>query len=72
MSDSGSLGTRLPPKTVAAIVATLLAGVFVVQNREEGRIEFLWMHLDVGVWLALAVTFLLGAAAGWLLHTRSN
>jgi uncharacterized integral membrane protein len=67
VSDGGG-GVRLQPRTVAAGVVTILALIFIAQNREEGTIEFLFLDVDVGLWLALAVTFLLGIAVGWLLR----
>lgn len=71
MADQESSGIQLSSRTVAAGIVTLLALVFVVQNRRRSRIEFLWMDVDVGVWLALGVTFLLGALVGWLATRRS-
>jgi uncharacterized integral membrane protein len=71
VADQESSGIQLSSRTVAAGIVTLLALVFVVQNRRRSRIEFLWMDVDVGVWLALGVTFLLGALVGWLATRRS-
>jgi len=73
MNDQPSSGIQVSPKLLAASIVTVLAVVFVAQNREESRIDFLWMHLELGLWLALAATFLLGAMVGWLVNrSRSN
>jgi uncharacterized integral membrane protein len=67
-----SPGRRLQPRTVVAVVLILLAVAFVAQNRRETRIEFLWMDFEVGVWIGLVVTFLLGMAAGALVSRRGD
>jgi uncharacterized integral membrane protein len=59
---------NIEPRTVAAAVVILLVLAFVIQNGEKRTIEFLWFDIDVGLWIALTVTFLLGAAVGWLLR----
>jgi uncharacterized integral membrane protein len=54
-------------KLIAAGVVAVLALVFVLQNRSEGTIRFLFLDVTVGVWVALLVAFGLGLLLGLLL-----
>jgi uncharacterized integral membrane protein len=59
---------RLSPKLVAAAVVTVLVVVFIFQNTERNTIDFLWLSVETGLWLALLVTFVVGVAVGWVLQ----
>lgn len=55
------------------VVAALLAIVivfFVLQNREYANIQLFFFAARLPLWLALAVTALLGTAVGYLLGRR--
>jgi uncharacterized integral membrane protein len=54
-------------KIIAAGVVALLTIVFVLQNRAESTIYFLFFEATIGVWVALLVAFGLGLALGLLL-----
>jgi uncharacterized integral membrane protein len=51
-------------KLIAAGVAALLALLFILQNRAQGKIYFLFFDVTVGVWVALLVAFVLGLVVG--------
>ncbi len=58
-------------KLIAAGVVGVLALIFMLQNRQQRTIHFLFFEWTAGVWFALLVTFALGLAAGLLLaHLR--
>ena len=52
------------PRAVAAVVGLVLAVVFILSNRQTGRISFLWIHVTMPVWVALLVATLLGLLIG--------
>ena len=52
------------PRAVAAVVGLVLAVVFILSNRQTGRISFLWIHVTMPVWVALLVATLLGLVVG--------
>jgi len=64
---TGRPSRGIPWGLVGGGVALVLAAVFVLQNTETGTIEFLIFEWEVGIWLGLLITFLLGVLAGWLL-----
>jgi uncharacterized integral membrane protein len=70
--DDGDLVERdrdggLSPSLIALVVVVVLAVVFIIQNQNDARIEFLFWTVDTAVWVAIAVALVLGAILGWLL-----
>ena len=61
-------------KMIAVGVIALLVLIFILQNTEKQSIQFLLFDWNVGTWLALLITFVLGMLVGWLLtrHMRSR
>ncbi|MGW4242414.1 hypothetical protein [Nocardia sp. NPDC004722] len=57
-----SVLSRISPKQWLAIALTVLAVLFIVENRHRVDIEFLLMTVRSPMWLVLLVTF----AVGWL------
>ena len=53
-------------KLIAAGVVAVLAFIFILQNRTQGTISFLFLDVTMGVWLALLITFVLGIVVGLL------
>jgi uncharacterized integral membrane protein len=54
-------------KLIAAGVVALLAVIFILQNRAESTIYFLFFEATIGIWVALVLAFGLGLALGLLL-----
>lgn len=54
----------LSPKLVVAAVVAVLAVVFIAQNRDEGRFDFLWMSVTAPRWIWLLVIFAAGVVVG--------
>jgi hypothetical protein len=58
---SASSGHAGPPvKLIAFIAVAALAIVFVFQNRERHRIDFLFFEINTRTWTALATALVLG------------
>lgn len=56
--------------TVAGIVITVIAVIFVVQNTEDVTIDFLWLSLSMPLWVFILIMLALGAALGWIVRWR--
>lgn len=56
---------------IASLVALVLFIIFVLQNTDEGTVEFLWMDLTLPAWIYLVVIFALGVIVGWFSKMRS-
>jgi uncharacterized integral membrane protein len=67
VAESESTPGRLSPKVVGGAALAVVALVFVLQNRAKARITFLFLHLNIGLWFGLLVTFVLGIVAGLVL-----
>ena len=66
-----------PIKLIAFIVVAALTVVFVVQNREERPIDFLFFEVNTRTWTALATALALGVILdrlfiGWWRRARSR
>ena len=57
-------------KEVVAAVLAVLATVFVFENRRSTRIRFIGPEVNSPLWVALAVTLVVGFLAGWLAGRR--
>ncbi|MBM9462006.1 hypothetical protein JL108_01020 [Aeromicrobium sp. YIM 150415] len=55
-----------------AIVLAIVAVVFIVQNRHDTKITFLWMDLRSPMWLTLTAVTLLGVAIGVIVNRRTG
>jgi len=54
-----------------AIVLAAVAIVFILQNRADTRVQFLWMDLTAPMWLTLTAVTLVGIVIGMFV-TRRN
>lgn len=61
------LSTFLTPYRVAAAVLTVLAAVFVLQNRDSTVITLLWAEVRAPLWFILAILFIVGWLVGALM-----
>jgi putative membrane protein len=55
-----------------AIILTILAIAFIVQNHRTVSIDLFWMRVHFPLWATLAIVFLLGALVAWLVGRRSR
>ena len=52
------------PRAIASVVGLVVAVIFILSNRQTGKISFLWLHVTMPVWVALLVATLLGLVIG--------
>lgn len=66
MDENTNAGTgqqkskEIPWRLVGFVVAAFLALIFVLSNRDEVSIDFLFFEADTRQWVSLAVAFALG------------
>lgn len=53
-----------------AVVLTVIAVVFIVQNPDDTRISFLWIHLTWPLWLTLSIVAVIGIVIGHFITKR--
>jgi uncharacterized integral membrane protein len=63
---------RIPAKLMGAGVVGLLALIFVFQNTDEGRVDFLFWSFSAPSWLWLLIIFFAGALVGWISGRRGR
>ena len=54
-------------KVIILLVALVLLGLFVLQNTEEIRIDFLFWHGRWPAWIVILLVALLGLIVGWII-----
>ncbi len=54
---------EVPWRLIGFVVAAILALVFVLSNREEVTVKFLFLEAQTRQWVSLAVVFALGVIA---------
>jgi uncharacterized integral membrane protein len=69
---AGGIVTRFALRNWAAIALVALAAVFIGQNRDRQRVQFLWIAVESPMWLLLAAMLIVGIVVGLLLHRRRN
>ncbi len=67
-----SSGVRISPRLIAGAILTVLALIFVFQNRNTASLDFLFFHLDWALWIVLLITLLVGIAIGWFTARRRD
>jgi uncharacterized integral membrane protein len=55
---------RLSAKNWIAILGAALAVIFVLQNRQRVRIEFLFLEMNAPLWISLGAVLLIGWVVG--------
>jgi uncharacterized integral membrane protein len=63
---------RIPAKLIGAAAIGLLALIFVFQNTDEGRVDFLFWSFSAPAWLWLLIIFLAGALVGSIFGRRGR
>jgi uncharacterized integral membrane protein len=69
MADQDGLSTQEKGhswKQWAAGIAVLLLVIFVAQNAQKVKVDFLWVHTTTPLIFALVIAGALGALVGWL------
>jgi uncharacterized integral membrane protein len=66
---TGGIGP-LSWRTIAGLLLAVLLVVFIVVNRDETRISFVFFESTTALWVALALAAAGGLAAGFLLGRR--
>jgi hypothetical protein len=67
----GALAEKLlSPKTIVGLVIVALAVWFVLANNSQTRIHLWVAWVTAKLWIVLAVTFLAGMLAGYLIRRR--
>lgn len=54
------------------ILLTVLAVVFIAQNRGDTRVQFLWLHLTWPLWLTLTLVTVVGVVIGYFVARRRS
>lgn len=65
-AQPSDMGSKDVTRLVAAGVVAALMVIFIVQNTEKAQVDFLFFDFRAGLWLVLTITFVLGAAVGYL------
>lgn len=66
----GTERSGLTPRAVVGIVAAVLLVVWVLVNRDEVSVSFLFWTARLPLWVVIAVAGLLGATAGFFAGRR--
>ena len=67
-TDTGSKG--IPPRVVVAGVLVVLAIIFIAENHQKVRIRLIGPVVEMRLWLALTILFVVGGICGYLLARR--
>ena len=62
----------LSPKTIAGLLIVALAVWFVLANNSQTRIHLWVVWVTARLWIVLAVTFVAGMLAGYLIRRRTK
>jgi uncharacterized integral membrane protein len=71
-NQNRSLLTRISPTQWVALALTVLAVIFVAENRNKVSIEFLLITIWSPMWLILLVMFVVGWGTGVLTMRRRH
>lgn len=69
-STRASSARRLLVAHWAALVLTVIAVVFIAQNRADVSIDLFWLHATAPMWFVLVGTLLVGVLVGVLASRR--
>jgi uncharacterized integral membrane protein len=69
-NDPQPTTSGLSSRAIAAIIAGILALIFIVENGHKTKIRFIIPQVNAPLWLALLITAILGGIAGALLQRR--
>ena len=63
---------NLSPRTIVAAALTIVAAIFILQNRNSASLDLFWVSVQAPLWLTLVVVFAVGWAAGFLIARRNK
>jgi lipopolysaccharide assembly protein A len=55
-----------------AIVLVIVAVIFILQNRSQASVSLFNLNIVMALWLILAIVFIVGLLAGFLLSRRRH
>lgn len=61
-----NLLSKVSPAGWAAVVLSIIAVIFVLQNRASTSIQLFWITVDSPLWFTLLIVFLVGWVVGVL------
>jgi uncharacterized integral membrane protein len=64
LEDSDGVDTRMVVRLGVAVVAVVLAALFVVQNNDKVETSFIFFDVTARAWVGLLVALVLGALLG--------
>ena len=67
--SSGGLtvgGVTIPPRVAGGGVIAIVALIFILQNRDDIKLNFLWLDINAPLWLWLTIMFVAGGVVGWI------
>ena len=67
-----SLLSRITVNQWLALALTVVAVIFIVENRDHVEIQFLPVTVSSPMWLILLIMFLIGLVAGLLIRRRGR
>ncbi len=59
-------GVTVPPRVMGGGIIAILAIIFIAQNRNDVKINFLWLDINAPLWLWLTIMFVAGGVVGWI------
>jgi|1185.fasta_scaffold720950_2 putative membrane protein len=59
-------GVTIPPRVAGGGVIAIVALIFILQNRGDITLNFLWFDINAPLWLWLTIMFLAGGIVGWI------
>ena len=68
--DEGPSGFEQARRFGPALVLAVLALIFVLQNTEDVRVEFLWGDFEWPLWIMLLLFAVIGAVVFWAWSAR--
>jgi uncharacterized integral membrane protein len=65
-STGDNYGFRMNGKLLGGGLVAVVLAVFILSNRQEVKVNFLFVDFTLPLWITLTITALLGAAVGTL------
>jgi uncharacterized integral membrane protein len=59
-------GVTIPPRVAGGGVIAIVALIFILQNRNDITLNFLWLDINAPLWLWLTIMFVAGGIVGWI------
>lgn len=64
------VSSYLTPERIVALILTVLAVAFVLQNRASTTIQVFWIEVSTPLWFTLLTVFVVGWVVGVLMGKR--